>query len=185
MAFRTRSNEPSLDAMFLPELKRAMVKEACSRAASRFVDESGPWGRTQLAVWLLGSYASLTHYATVGGAADSSLPHPLSLLDMDGQSVAAIIEDARWTARRVQKTLESPSSDHGLVIATCRAGLVARFLDADGAIGWLPTNHARSLGDRVLSLLVAAHLAERGIRHPSQVALESAPETTFWRNAAA
>lgn len=187
MAFKTsvRSNEPCLDAMFLPELKRAMVKEACSRAASRFVDDSGAWGRTQLAVWLLGSYANLTHYAAVGGAADSSLPHPLSLLDTGDQNVEAIVDDVRWTARRARKTLESLSSDHDLVIATCRAGLVARFLDADGAIGWLPTNHARSLGDRVLSLLVAAHLAERGIRHPSQLAVESAAATTFWRNAAA
>jgi hypothetical protein len=174
--------------MFLPELKRAMVKEACSRAASRFLDDPGPWGRTRLAVWLLGSYASLTHYATVGGAAEPSLPHPLSLLDADVEegapSVEAMVEDVRWTSRRARKTLASPSADHGLMIATCRDGLVARFLDADGAIGWLPTNHARSLGDRVLSLLVATHLVEQGIRHPSHLLVEGAAQTN-WRSAAA
>ena len=184
MAFEpwARPNDLSLDTMFLPELGREKVKAACSAAASRFLDDSGAWGRTELATWLLGSYASLTHYATLGGAADPSLPHPLSLLDSGG-CVEALVEDARFTSLRARTTLEG-HSERGLVVATCRASLVARFLDADGAIGWLPTNHARCLGDRVVSLLVAAHLAERGVRHPAHLAVESVAAAIFWRNAA-
>ncbi len=149
-----------LDTMFLPELTRGAVAELCAKTARTFLDESAGWGRTQLAMWLLGAYASLTHYSTMGGAADPSLPHPITLLDeLDEETIERTMADARASLERTLERMDSRTGAAGFALVVCSRGFVARFVDANGAVGWLPTNYAQHLGDRVLSLFVAAYLS--------------------------
>lgn len=165
-------HDPALDernfdsTLVLAELARASsVADACRDAAVLFLEDATAWSKAELAMWLIGPYASLTRH--------TSFP-PDWTNPVRAKSLLAEVADHRIEAVVRRSHAETVETIHRLRTARVALafgqtmlarGFVVRFRDQCGATGWLPTNHARRLADRVLSL-VAAHLLARPNERP-------------------
>lgn len=121
-------------------------------AALSFINESGYWGKAQLALWLMGPYEHLTRHAAAGRARQGSSRKPVMLRDIDARVVDRVIAAAR---EEVLATLTRLSDAHlatEFVYGTLASGAVMRCEDARHAVGWVPTGEPRRLADHVLSL---------------------------------
>lgn len=152
------------DTIFtLPEQTGALATaEACREAAIAFLRESDRWGKAELAMWLMGPYAMVAHYAPTYAQRRSgeAMRHaPPLLREIDARMVERVIATAR---AEVMEALDGTTDAQGALDFALRmiaAGFVARCMDLRGTSGWVPTTDARRLADRVLSLLAADYLA--------------------------
>ena len=155
------SDDSHLDTIIvLPEPTSAIaIADACREAVTMFVEQAPGWGKAELAMWLMGPYAALAKHAEKLGPRQAEPGRPGSLLrDLDVDRIQSVIGRAHAevvdTMDRVRTT--DGAADFGLTMFSF--GFVARFQDHSRGIGWLPTNRARRLADRVLSLVAADYL---------------------------
>jgi hypothetical protein len=145
--------------LVLPEPIRARdLAEAARETAFEFVTNAQRWGSAELAMWLMGPYASLTRYSTHEGRSGRST-RPMSLLGgLDVERVERVIKRAH---AEVVETLERMKTAEGaarFTLTMFSRGFVVPFEDRNRTVGWLPTDVARRLSDRVLSLVAADYL---------------------------
>ena len=148
--------------LILPDATGAMaIAEGCRAAALEFLNASHRWGKAELAMWLMGPYASLTQYASAYSRRRSGeyvQAAPL-LREIDVRMVERVIRSAHdEVVATLKKTYETEDgASFGFTMLA--AGFVARCEDKGRVVGWVPTTAARRLADRVLSLLAADYLA--------------------------
>ncbi len=137
------------------------IAHACRTAGLEFLNESDRWGKPELAMWLMGSYAQLTQYVVAhrrGGEAGSRPAAPL-LREIDARMVERVVRSAHEQVVAALRGLASSRPGSGFALAMVTAGFVVRCEDRAHVAGWVPTPNARRLADRVLSLLAVDYLA--------------------------
>lgn len=145
----------------LPKKTGALaIADECRRVALEFLNESQHWGKAELATWLMGSYSSLTQYASPYSrrrSGEYARPAPM-LREIDVRMVERVIRSAREeVVAALTKTYEVEGGA-SFAFTMVAAGFVARCEDEGRVAGWVPTTDARRLADRVLSLLAADYL---------------------------
>jgi hypothetical protein len=142
-----------------PSTSFEVIALACREAALAFLNgtSEAPWGKRELAAWLLGPYetavhltAGLTRYSVVRRAAE----RPVLL-----RTVQRVILDAHEDALRLLSTLGEVTGGGEVVWSASHEGLVVGCRDATGVAGWVPVvSRAMGLSERVRSLLAADFL---------------------------
>lgn len=156
------AHESDLDTILtLPSFMgcRALAA-ACRDAALMFINESAHWGKAELALWLMGPYSQVMRFEAAyaerrGASSERSVP---LLREIDARMVDRIISTAREEVLEALRML--PDSEGGATFAFCviSESFVARCEDSRHIVGWVPTNVARRLADRVLSLIAVDYL---------------------------
>lgn len=138
----------------------AMLAEDCRDVALAFLDESENWGKAQLAMWLIGPYSRVTQMGQrlTKRAGDAPRPMPPLLRDIDAYRVDRLIASARERVIGVLMQMVDPQFSANFAFEMMNAGFVVRCEDQYGVAGWVPTNEARHLADRVLALIAVDYL---------------------------
>lgn len=160
----------SIDCILsLPQIADASaVALACRVTARTFLEEGGRWGKAQLGVWLMGPYATLTRLTSVEGpcvAVPARIPEVLP--DLDEATIRRLIANARLTVTETVADIRYARTGASFALNTFSKGFVAAFEDRRGGVGWLPTNHASTLTERVLSLVAADYLTRPADYRPA------------------
>jgi hypothetical protein len=144
----------------VPEPIRVIgVADACRAAAFTFVDEAEGWGKLELARWLAAPYANLLrHTASLEPAEVSGVMQITRIGTLDEQVVQRVVWRAHVEVMETLQNIKITSEAQTFTLAMISLGKVARFRDATGALGWLPTPRARRLAERVLSLVAGDYL---------------------------
>lgn len=145
----------------LPQIEDGnAVAFACRLTARTFFEHGGSFRKPELAGWLMGPYAALTRLASEEGPAVAVVPTPSPsvLADVDDATVRKIIANARLRLAETIAGIRYARHGASFALRMFAKGYVTAFEDRHHKIGWLPTNHARTLGDRVLSLVAADYL---------------------------
>jgi hypothetical protein len=140
-----------------PGATAAAIADDARQAALAFVNGSAfRWTKRDLADWLEGPYAAVTHNAgprahSVGGS--DALP----LRELD---IAMVVRDARWHVLAQLEAAALPRAELSFSDRLFALGYVVPAW-ADDGIAWLPVDRARGgrLRTRVLSLFAADALA--------------------------
>ena len=167
------SHDPALEernfdsTLVLAELARASsIADACRDAAVLFLEDATAWSKAELAMWLVGPYASLTRHASFPPHWTTPVRARSLLAEVADHRIEAVVRRAHAEVVETIQRLKTARVAVSFGQTMLARGYVVRFQDQCGATGWLPTNHARRLADRVLSL-VAAHLLARPNERPS------------------
>lgn len=143
----------------VPEPIRVMaVADACRATAFAFVDEAEGWGKVELARWLAGPYANLLRHTESLEPETSGIVQIPRIRPLDEQAVQRLVWRAHVEVMETLQNVKTPSEGQTFTLAMISLGKVARFRDATGALGWLPTPRAKRLAERVLSLVAADYL---------------------------
>ncbi len=144
----------------VPEPIRVLaVADACRATAFAFVDEAEGWGKLELARWLAGPYANLLRLtASLEPPETSGIVQIPRIRTLDEQVVQRLVWRAHVEVMETLQNVKTPSEGQTFTLAMISLGKVARFRDATGALGWLPTPRAKRLAERVLSLVAADYL---------------------------
>ena len=143
----------------VPEPIRVMaVADACRATAFAFVDEAEGWGKLELARWLAGPYANLLRHTESLEPETSGIVQISRIRPLDEQAVQRLVWRAHVEVMETLQNVKTPSEGQTFTLAMISLGKVARFRDATGALGWLPTPRAKRLAERVLSLVAADYL---------------------------
>jgi hypothetical protein len=135
------------------------VAEACRTAALSFINESGPWGKAELALWLMGPYAQLAHSESYRDREPAGFPSGgLLLRDIDARFVDRFTMTARDEVLRTVRSLHDPRQAEAFIWRMLETSFIAPCEDHLGANGWIPTPRAIRLADRVLSLVATDYL---------------------------
>jgi hypothetical protein len=143
----------------VPEPIRVMaVADACRATAFAFVDEAEGWGKLELARWLAGPYANLLRHTESLEPETSGIVQIPRVRTLDEQVVQRLVWRAHVEVMETLQNVKTPSEGQTFTLTMISLGKVARFRDATGALGWLPTPRAKRLAERVLSLVAADYL---------------------------
>lgn len=148
------------------------IADACRVTALAFLNESGRWGKAELAMWLMGPYGQLTQYGSpLARGRDGDGPGAVPLLrEIDVRVVGRVIRSAHEEVISTIKRIGDPEGAATFAFTMLASGFVARCEDLSQTIGWVPTTAARRLADRVLSLLAADYLA-RPLAYENEVCI--------------
>ncbi len=137
------------------------IAEACRETALAFINDSGSWGKAELAMWLRGPYAQLTQYSSPSSnRPGGNYPRPVRLLrDIDVCRIERAIRIAHTEVVETLQRTGDPEGAASFAFAMLSSGFVAPCEDKCRIAGWVPTVDARRLADRVLSLLAVDYLA--------------------------
>lgn len=136
------------------------IATACRETALAFINESGFWGKAELAMWLMGPYAQVTQYVQTFEARQSGeflRPVPL-LREIDARMVDRVIRSARAEVLETLIKMSNPEGAASFAFTVLSSGFVVRCEDSRRVPGWVPSPDARRLADRVLSLFAADYL---------------------------
>jgi hypothetical protein len=149
------SYDPPQTVLVLPPAASSLALATFFReTALSFMNEGEHWGKAELAMWLMGPFATCTQYVGRRSAA----PLPVLLREIDARFVDRMIAAARRAVTdRLERELATRTVGN-FAFDMIEDGRVARCQDARGIDGWVPTATARSLADRVLSLFAADYL---------------------------
>ena len=161
----------SIDCLLsLPQIANVTaVAFACRVTAQTFLEQGGRWGKEQLGAWLMGPYATLTRLTSIEApcvAVPTSVPTVLP--DLDEPTIRRLIANARLTVTETIADVRHARAGASFSLNMFSKGFVAAFEDGQRAVGWLPTNHASTLTDRVLSLVAADYLTRPEDYRPRQ-----------------
>jgi hypothetical protein len=134
------------------------VADACRATAFAFVDEAEGWGKLELARWLAGPYANLLRHTESLEPETSGIVQIPRVRTLDEQVVQRLVWRAHVEVMETLQNVKTPSEGQTFTLTMISLGKVARFRDATGALGWLPTPRAKRLAERVLSLVAADYL---------------------------
>ena len=157
------SYESNVDTILtLPEQTESLaIADACRVTALAFLNESQHWGKAELAMWLMGPYGQLTQYVSPYSrrrSGEFAKPAPL-LREIDARMVDRVVKNANDEVVKTLLRMSDSEAGASFAFTMISSGFVARCEDRGQVAGWVPTNEARRLADRVLSLFAADYLA--------------------------
>ncbi len=165
----------SIDCLLsLPQIANASaVAYACRVTAHTFLEEGGRWTKAHLGAWLMGPYATLTRLTSIEGPCVAVPAAPPAVLpELDERTVRRIIANARLAVAEADTEIRDARNGARFALNMFSKGFVVAFEDRRKQIGWLPTNHASTLTERVLSLVAADYLTRPEDYRPRQSANE-------------
>jgi hypothetical protein len=133
------------------------IAAACRDAALMFLNESQYWGKAELVLWLLGPYSHVTSYEGAY-AARRVAGAPPSMREIDVRTVERIMSEAREEVCEVLRMVAQQDGGRELAFFAVSEGFVAPCEDSNRWAGWLPTQVARRLADRVLALVAVDYM---------------------------
>jgi hypothetical protein len=154
------STEP--DTIFeLPEgLSVTDIAEQCRETALMFVNESAPWGKAELALWLLGPYGATTRHERTSKRFDSGpVPRATPMLrDIDARFVERFIASAHAEVLHALRGMRDEEFAVSFAFRMMAADYVLRCEDSHRTPGWVPSSRPTRLAERVLSLVAVDYL---------------------------
>lgn len=138
------------------------VAYSCRRAALEFINDSSHWGKAQLAIWLMGSYATLIEYVAVPVTRVGAPPPAPPIRVIEPSEITRVIECARDQIIANLRATSHSDAPPGFALTHAKSGFVVPCEDQERGRGWAPTPNAKRLADRVLSLFAADCLTRTG-----------------------
>jgi len=150
------------DTIFeLPEgLSVTDIAEQCRETALMFVNESAPWGKAELALWLLGPYGGATRHERTSKRFDSGpVPRAMPMLrDIDARFVERLISSAHAEVMHALLCMRDEEFAVSFGFRMMAADYVLRCEDSHRTPGWVPSSRPTRLAERVLSLVAVDYL---------------------------
>jgi hypothetical protein len=175
------SAEP--DTIFeLPQGLSVMdIAEQCRETALMFVNESAPWGKAELALWVLGPYGGATRHERTSKRFDSGpVPRTVPMLrDIDARFVDRFISAAHGEVMEALSNMRDEEFAVSFAFRMMSAEYVVRCEDSEKTPGWVPSTRPSRLADRVLSLFAVDYLARPTDDAEPIVSCHDCGHTTF------